>query len=594
MPKRRSKLWGSTLPGWVILATALALAAVVAALSVFNIRREERYMSQILVEKGTALIRAFEAATRTGIVGTRGSVANLQTLLEETASQPDILFLAVTDRQGKILAHNRSELVGTQLFASSTFESSSIDTKQGWLSLQSPAGKEAFAVYRTFTPVSSSMGAGLGRDSMLMGFCGPNHFAWMDRCLGDRVSGQVSPLIFVGLDPEPFQDALKQDIRVTVLLAAVLVLLGLGGLFSVVLAQKYRSSHNKLLGINAIASEVVASLPLGLVVTDLHGVAVFLNQIAEEIFGVIAQTNIGKRIQEYWPPEMREVSLRLRQEDRILEEELSLTLRNGRQMSASVSASHIMTEENIHIGFVYIIKDLKEVRHLQDALRRREKLAAIGSLAAGVAHEVRNPLSSIKGFAAYFAAKYPDDSDEKLAAKTMMTEVDRLNKVISDLLDFARTNDLQVKEADIAKLIKHSLNLISRDVEIRGIKTSLSIPIDLPPVKLDPDRFTQALLNLYLNAVQAMNQSGELSVRVEPDHYGYIKISVRDTGQGIPPDHIQDVFKPYFTTKPKGTGLGLAIVQKIVEAHHGVLTVSSEQGRGTEITINLPLEHQSG
>lgn len=549
-------------------------------------------MSQILIEKGTALIRAFEAATRTGIVGMRDSFANLQTLLEETASQPDILFLAVTDRQGKILAHNRSELVGTQLFAPTTFESYSVDAKQGWLPLQSPSGKEAFAVYQAFTPIPSRTGAHSRRQSTWMDFCGPNHLAWMDRCLGDQASGQIPPLIFVGLDPEPFREALKQDIRMTVLLAAVLVVLGLGGLFSVVLARKYRTSHDKLLDINAIASEVVTSLPLGLVVTDLHGVTVFLNQTAEGILGVIAQNNTGKSIKEYWPPEMGEVSLRLKQGEKILEEELSLTLNKGRRMPVSVSASHIMTEENTHIGFVYIIKDLTEVSQLQDALRRREKLAAVGSLAAGVAHEVRNPLSSIKGFAAYFAAQYPDGSDEKMAAKTMMAEVDRLNKVISDLLDFARTSDLQIKETDIANIINHSLSLISRDAELKDIKISLSIPNDLPPVRLDPDRFTQVLLNLYLNAMQAMNQSGELSVRAEQDHYGHIRIWISDTGPGINAEHIHDIFKPYFTTKPKGTGLGLAIVQKIVEAHNGTIKVSSEQGRGTEISIDLPLDYR--
>jgi len=590
--KRRSKLWGSALPGWAILATALALTAVVTALSTFNIRREERYMSQILVEKGTALIRTFEAATRTGIVGMRDSFANLQTLLEETASQRDILFLAVTDRQGKILAHNRSELVGTQLFAPTTFESSSVDAKQGWLPLQSPSGKEAFAVYQAFTSIPSRIGVHSRRQSTWMDFCGPNHLAWMDRCLGDQASGQIPPLIFVGLDPEPFREALKQDIRMTVLLAAVLVVLGLGGLFSVVLARKYRTYHDKLLDINAIASEVVASLPLGLVVTDLHGVVVFLNQTAEGILGVVAQINIGKSIQEYWPPEMKEVSVRLRQGERILEEEFSLTLREGKLMPVSVSASHIMTVEKVTIGFVYIIKDMKEVRQLQDALRRREKLAAIGNLAAGVAHEVRNPLSSIKGFAAYFAVKYPDGSDEKIAATTMMTEVDRLNKVISDLLDFSRTSDLQIKETDITILINHSLSLIRHDAEIKGINISVSIPDDLPHVRLDPDRFTQALLNLYLNAMQAMNQSGELSVRAEQDHYGHIRILISDTGPGINAEHIHDIFKPYFTTKPKGTGLGLAIVQKIVEAHNGTITVSSEQGRGTEISINLPLDYR--
>jgi two-component system sensor histidine kinase HydH len=241
------------------------------------------------------------------------------------------------------------------------------------------------------------------------------------------------------------------------------------------------------------------------------------------------------------------------------------------------------------VGNILILRDLGEVRRLQEEIHRKEKLAAIGSLAAGVAHEIRNPLSSIKGLASYFGNKFDEGSEDKQAAEVMSQEVDRLNRVISELLDFARPTELRLKPCDINEVIDHSVRLVQQDSKAKNVEIHWSGSEKLPPVLLDADRFSQSLLNLYLNAIQAMDEGGVLSVRSTLGTNNHVQVEVADTGKGITPSDLDKIFDPYFTTKSAGTGLGLAIVHKIVEAHHGQIKVKSTPGQGAAFIITIPI-----
>ncbi|MDD6180722.1 MAG: two-component system sensor histidine kinase ZraS [Desulfovibrionaceae bacterium] len=233
-----------------------------------------------------------------------------------------------------------------------------------------------------------------------------------------------------------------------------------------------------------------------------------------------------------------------------------------------------------------------QVRALEEEVRRKEKLAAVGTLAAGVAHEIRNPLSSIKGYATYFGQRFPEGSEDREAAHVMVREVDRLNRVITDLIGLARPTDVRVRPARLEEAAGHALQLLRQDAEQKGIRMRLDVPPDMPEALIDPDRIKQALLNLCLNAFDAMPDGGTLTLRIRPEG-SRLRMAVQDSGEGIPPDMLQNVFNPYFTTKGRGTGLGLAIVHKIVEAHGGEISVASRQASagqsgGTTFTIWLP------
>jgi two-component system sensor histidine kinase HydH len=226
---------------------------------------------------------------------------------------------------------------------------------------------------------------------------------------------------------------------------------------------------------------------------------------------------------------------------------------------------------------------------LERELETSRRLASLGRLAAGVAHEIRNPLSSIKGFATYFKERYRDNPDDQKTSEIMIQEVDRLNRVITQLLEFARPPVIQKKRASLQNLIQHSLKMIERQASAKQIQVLSHLPPEIKEVDLDPDGINQVFLNLYLNAVEAMDPGGTLSVSLSVDEgSAWVKIMVSDTGSGISKEDLEHIFDPYFTTKQTGTGLGLAIVHKIVEAHGGEVRAESEIGRGTTVSVLLP------
>jgi two-component system sensor histidine kinase HydH len=234
---------------------------------------------------------------------------------------------------------------------------------------------------------------------------------------------------------------------------------------------------------------------------------------------------------------------------------------------------------------------ISEMKRLRVEAQRNERLTALGHLAAGVAHEIRNPLSTIKGVAVYMARRMPQGGREEEAAGTLIAEVDRLDRVVSELLEFARPGVLSTAECSLRELVDRALRLADADMKAKRIAVKVEEEPGFPPVSVNGERLTQALLNLFLNAVQAMEAGGELRVAFRRLPGGEFSITVGDTGPGIPEDVRRSLFTPYFTTKAGGTGLGLAIVHQIVEGHGGTIRVADAPGsRGAEFTITLPVD----
>jgi two-component system sensor histidine kinase HydH len=202
-------------------------------------------------------------------------------------------------------------------------------------------------------------------------------------------------------------------------------------------------------------------------------------------------------------------------------------------------------------------------------------------------------LSSIKGFATFFKERYRDRPEDKKTADIMIQEVDRLNRVISQLLEFARPMDINKQRVSIHMVIQDTLKMIEGQAKEKEIIIHADLSPDVGDVFIDPDKIIQVFLNLYLNAIEATQRGGTLSVSLSPQNERTIRIDISDTGRGIDPNELAHVFDPYFTTRPTGTGLGLAIVHKIIEAHDGEIRVDSVKGKGTTLSIFLPTERES-
>jgi two-component system sensor histidine kinase HydH len=567
------------IPPWIILGALVLLVPIFLFWTVESIHKQRQDMIRLLTEKGAALIRAFEAGARTGMMGMmgmKGGNFRLQRLLTETAQQTDIVYLIVTDDNGRILADSDPDQIGETHGTDLDLQKIADSDTLRWREVPSSKGPDVFEVFRRFSPTQPlARGSHMGR--------------FTQRNVLDPDQAEAGEIIFVGLDMGPLTAALKEDMQHTLFMALILLLIGFAGVVSLFLAQAYRTTRTSLSRIKAFSDRVVENMPVGLLAADENGKIVSFNRVAEEILKQSPLQMRGRSLEQVLPREVLGLASDLKPgESAILGDEIECRLHDGTPLYLDVSVSLLQDNEGTAPGRLILFRDLTEVQSLKREIETSRRLASLGRLAAGVAHEIRNPLSSIKGFATYFRERYRDNPDDRKTSEIMIQEVDRLNRVITQLLEFARPPVIQKKRASLQSLIQHSLKIIERQASAKHIEVYSHLPSEIKGVYLDPDGINQVLLNLYLNALEAMDQGGTLSVSLSVEEGApWVKIMVSDTGAGISKDDLEHIFDPYFTTKQTGTGLGLAIVHKIIEAHGGEVRAESEIGRGTTVSVLL-------
>ena len=576
------RFWGNA-PPWVLLGAAVVLLPIVVFMTVSNIHREKELTTRLMTEKGAALIRSFEAGTRTGMMGMHGGAFKLQRLLSETAQQADIVHLLVTDSGGRIVAHNDLKQVGTYYGRNLDLAAVAESTQLRYRQLGYPEGTRVFEVYRKFSPTRASRGMRPGRGMHGRGMMMPE----FDRKLGLDAPPQI---IFVGFDMTAIESARMADTRNAVIMAAVLLLAGFAGIMLLFMMQSYRVTRASLLRIKAFSDNVVENMPIGLVALDASDRIAAFNQTAEALLGRSARSVLGKEAAGVLPTQLLAPLEDAGRRTGAVEKAVDCPIGGDRTIPLEVGASRLQDANGDTLGRILLLRDLTEVRSLRDEIARNQRLATVGRLAAGVAHEIRNPLSSIKGFATYFKERYRDVREDRQTATIMIQEVDRLNRVVSQLLEFARPVTIRPREVSVRQLLQDSMVLIESRAEQQQIKLETQGAIPETPLMVDPDRLSQVLLNLYLNALEAMEAGGTLTVSAAVDEPGRrLEIEVKDTGTGIAPADLAHVFDPYFTTKSTGTGLGLAIANNIVETAGGDLTVESRLDEGSTFRITWPV-----
>ena len=578
--KIKNKRSWAGVPPWIFMGAVVVLFPIFAFMTLQNITRQKENSFRLLVEKGAALIRSFEAGTRTGI-GLSWSGVQLQKLLTETAQQHDIVYLLVTDTNGIILAHNNPAYIGKTHGTGLNLKRILHKETLKWRIVSNPEGKKIFEIFSKFSPVERGLNVGSGHLMMQL---------WFQRGITERLEvSAFNPIIFVGLDMASIEAAIQSDTRHTVIMGIILLLIGFAGIALLFLAQSYRAARMSLSRIKAFSDNLVENMPIGLVAIDNNQNVTSLNHVAGAILSCSASEVIGNNAAQAVPEELLKLLKNLDTEKGVVEKEIDCTVREGKVIPLEVSATLLHDENRVFLGYVLLFKDLSEVRSLRKEIARSQRLASVGRLAAGVSHEIRNPLSSIKGFATYFKERYHDIPENQQISNLMIQEVDRLNRVVGQLHEFARPITILKKPMNIRTLLENSLKMIERQTLEANIKIQTRLDADIGDVLVDPDRINQVFLNLYLNAIESMKNGGNLNVwLLKNQKTDRIEIRVRDTGTGISPEDLTHIFDPYFTTKASGTGLGLAIVHNIIEAHEGEIKVDSMLGQGTTITVLLP------
>lgn len=246
--------------------------------------------------------------------------------------------------------------------------------------------------------------------------------------------------------------------------------------------------------------------------------------------------------------------------------------------------------------FNEMTSELEKSKLLEEQLQHAEKSAVIGRLGSAIAHEIRNPLNYINLTLDHLKSKLaPEDTEKQATFKKLISqikdEVARINQQISDFLNYSRPANVNPRPIDARQVVQDSLRIVEAQAEENNIKIAVVEHENVPQILGDPEFLRSVFNNLFINAVQAMgNEGGHLNVKIEPnDASGFVRIEISDTGNGIPPDNLAQIFEPYFSTKETGTGLGLAIVQKIIDLHNGTIEVESIESEGTKFTIRLPI-----
>lgn len=337
---------------------------------------------------------------------------------------------------------------------------------------------------------------------------------------------------------------------------------------------------------------ILESTTSGVLSVDRDMRIVACNRAAAEIFGMDEEEIIGSKLFELCRGDTdmcQQVKRVVDGERERVDTEMTLTNARGRVVPAAVSVAPHKDLGGGKLGAVVTIEDMTEIRDLTEQLLRADRLAAMGELVAGVAHEVRNPLGTIRASIQLLEAENADKNSIAELAPVVKQEIDRLDRVIKTLLDFGRPSKPVLAEVDLGAIIDDVVGFTSRFARSSGVTIASQVDDKTPRVWADPERLKQVFINLIFNAVQAMPKGGRVDISVAPED-GFVRLVFRDEGAGIPADTIPKIWDPFFTTRPDGTGLGLAVVHRIVDEHSGYIAVESEVGKGSTFTVRLPVE----
>lgn len=588
---------------WIFAAACALLTLIIGVFAVNNYQREKELMGVALIQEGQAVLNLVSSGSRAAVrrammrseMNTATWLQSVQQVIENGSEHPGIIALFLVDWNGRILAHNDLEQTGNQADQQTVDFLKGVTKenprKNNRIKNQPEDKDQVFQIAALFNPLGF-------REAI------PQPFREMARSRMGRMMrerelppeyehyfNEIAGLkyyLVAELDMADFQQSVHKQFMQIIILSIVLLLVGIGGFLSLITLQGFRGAQMRLKRISAFTEVLVSSLPLGLIALGADGRIRTCNKSACAIAGLKHDDVQGQDPEKVLPKPLAEIIFDSGPGRNQEHREISLDDGSGSEKLLHITRLNIEDSEKHHTGTMLLIQDVSELRKLEIELQRNERHAALGKMAAGVAHELRNPLSSIKGLALLLKSKFVDDTDDRETADILVSEVERLNRSISELLDYTRADLPERTEVYIDEIIRKAVVLIQSDAEAAGVIVSSDYQTSHCPIGVDRDKLTQVLLNLFLNGLQAMPEGGQLNISTKADS-NHLTIKISDTGIGIAPEIMDKVFDPYFTTKNDGTGLGLSLSAKIIEDHQGTITIDGVTGRGTTVTIRFPV-----
>jgi two-component system sensor histidine kinase AtoS len=345
---------------------------------------------------------------------------------------------------------------------------------------------------------------------------------------------------------------------------------------------------------DAFFRHIVSGMRNGVLAITRDGSLALINEEAYRIFGVTAQrSDLGRPVADVLGghPEIVRV-LTTVFDLHLLPNRVELRLRpSGKVIGYTLAI--VRDDEGAVVGAAMFFKDLTRVEQLEERERLRDRLAAVGEMAAAIAHEVKNPLAGIEVMAGLLRRRIPDSREAQTVLADIINEAKMANAIVQEVLEFVRPMRLHMEHTGVADAVQSAVQLADTQARRGEIHVKVQVPQALPHIQGDQHQLAQLFTNLLANAYEAMAGRGHVvisarTVRMDNDEREAVQVEVADDGPGMPPDVADHIFDPFFTTKAQGSGLGLAIVRKIVDAHDGTIDLKTVPGAGTTIRVTLP------
>jgi PAS domain S-box-containing protein len=343
---------------------------------------------------------------------------------------------------------------------------------------------------------------------------------------------------------------------------------------------------------------IIQSIGSGIIITEMNDTITYINKAGERMLGFSKEELIGKPFNIFSLKEKQSAipSFLNNPDDLDTRKEGWMKKQDHTEFPVGFTINNHLSIRGERIGKIVVFRDLTNVYRIQEEILRMDRLVSLGKLASGIAHELRNPLAGIKTTAQALGEEMSGDDSRREYLSRITKEIDRLNDLLKTFFSFAKPQKLNLIHCEIRDIINEIVPFLIKEIADKGIRFIETYHPQLPKIKVDKTQMHQVFLNLFLNAIQAMPNGGELKIEASPTHSissdgfkkKFIKVVVSDSGRGIPPHIVQKIFDPFFTTKPKGIGLGLSITYQIIKKHGGTIKVESQWEQGTSFIVNLP------
>ncbi len=552
-------------PAFILLLTSTILTVILAVATVRNATRSQKLMELSLLRQGRTMIHAFEAGTRTSMLFRKSTGHNpLLDLATEVLKDKGIAYIRIIDEENAVIVSegNVPQSILKKYSDLKEIRNSPV--------LSISWSDNIFEISKQFHPVTQSSG---GMSMMEM--------RWEQWHLAFKPKGQM--YISVGLYTNEYEKTRQEDMYHTIFMLVMLLLLFFAGSYFLFLYQRMRVTHATLLNTQLYANNVLESIPDSLVTLDQEGCIVSCNKNAEKLLKRHSTDIVGSKFLDIFsscPPET------LNGRDDVIEKDVELLIPGGEPVPVKMGSAQLTDHQGKRIGRVLVMRDVGEIRSMEQQLAHSKRLASLGSMAAGIAHEVRNPLGTLRGLAHFFGSEEGASDACKEYSKFMISEVDRLNQLVTELLEFGAPRDINFARIDIKTMVEKIDTLLEKDFAEKSINFVHQYNAGAE-LYGDTDLLIQTLLNLLKNSIQATPAGGQVSLDIDCDGET-CRISVSDSGTGMSEETRSKMFDPFYTTRKSGSGLGLAVSHRIVERHNGCFEINSAVNEGTTITIVLP------